>query len=75
MMANQNKKACFVPDIFDDPFHEIALVAFVEVAQSVGWWPDSEEVRKLAYKRYEELCRANNVNSTPLDIAGDTLKK
>ena len=43
-----------LPDIFDDPFHEIALVALVELAQSVGGWPDSEEVRKLAYENYEK---------------------
>lgn len=53
-----------LPDMFDDPFHEIALLALVELAQSVGGWPDKEEVRKLAYKRYEDLCNANNVNFT-----------
>ncbi len=37
----------------DDPFHGIALLAFVEVAQRTGDWPDSEEVKRLAYERYE----------------------
>lgn len=63
------------PDIFDDPFHVIALLAFVEVAQSVKGWPDSEEVRKLAYKRYEDLCSAKNANFMPLEIAADTQKQ
>lgn len=36
-----------------DGFLTISLFAFVEVARQQGDWPDSEEVRKLAYERYE----------------------
>lgn len=41
----------------DDPFHSCAFLAFVEEAEAVQGWPDSEKVRQNAYKRYEELVR------------------
>lgn len=40
-------------DIFDDPFHAIALLAYVEVAKEQQDWPDSETVKQRAYKEYE----------------------
>ena len=39
-------------DFFDDPFHAIALLAFVEIARQQGDWPEPEKVRELAYFNY-----------------------
>lgn len=41
-------------------FHSVALAAFVEVARATGGWPDSEEVRRLAYRWFEEELRKAN---------------
>ena len=40
----------------DDPdgFLTISLLAFVEIAQKQGGWPDSEAVKQLAYKNFKE---------------------
>jgi hypothetical protein len=45
-------------DTLDNVFHGHALLAFVEIAQKQGNWPDSEEVKKLAYKNFEERKNA-----------------
>jgi hypothetical protein len=44
-------------DLFNDPFHVIALLAFVEVSREQGDWPDSETTRKRAYDEYERNTR------------------
>ena len=44
----------------DDPFHSIALAAFVEVAREAGTWPDSEAVRRRAYELYEAELASKN---------------
>ena len=38
-------------------FLTIALLAYVEVAREQGAWPDSEEVKKRAYREYERWRR------------------
>lgn len=40
-------------DLFDDPFHCIALLAYVEVSQKYQDHPPANEVRDLAYRNYE----------------------
>lgn len=51
-----------------DPFHSIALAAFVEIAKKQQAWPDSESVKRLAYAMYEtdikvtSAERQSNVN-------------
>jgi len=44
---------------YDDlnDFHTIALLAFVEISKQQGNWPDSEVVKQLAYKNFEERKR------------------
>lgn len=47
-------------DILEDPFHGMALQAFLTVARRCGDWPASEDVRRLAYALYEaELAQQN----------------
>lgn len=42
-------------------FHSCALIAYVEVWQQTGQFPpDSETVRRLAYKFYEDEKRCEN---------------
>jgi hypothetical protein len=46
----------------DDPFwrgefHAIAFQAMVSEARKVGTWPDSEAVRRTAYKLFEDEKR------------------
>jgi hypothetical protein len=41
-------------DIFDNPFHAIALFAYVDVAREQGGWPDSKTVKNRAYGEYEK---------------------
>lgn len=42
-------------DFWADPFHSYALVAFAEVMAETGQNPpDSEAVRKRAYRYYEQ---------------------
>jgi hypothetical protein len=49
-------------DVLDDLFHGCALDAYLEVWQETGAFPpDSERVRRLAYRLYEdELARKNS---------------
>lgn len=49
-----------VDDIFDNPFHAIALFAYVDVAREQGGWPDSEMVKKLSYEEYEKWLLEKN---------------
>lgn len=35
-------------------FHDCALMAYVIVSHEQGTWPLKEDVKKLAYKLYEE---------------------
>lgn len=44
----------------NDPFHSCAFLAFVEEAEAVQGWPDSERVKQNAYKRYEALIKKAN---------------
>ncbi|QDV34968.1 hypothetical protein [Tautonia plasticadhaerens] len=42
-------------DILNDLFHNCALVAYVTIWRETGDFPpDSEQVRQLAYRLYEE---------------------
>jgi hypothetical protein len=53
-------------DILDDLFHGCALVAYVEAANACRGWPDSETVRRLAYRLYEEaLAERNAAKASP----------
>ena len=40
--------------ILDDLFHGCAFSAYVEIANACRGIPDSEAVRRLAYRYYEE---------------------
>lgn len=44
-------------DLFNDPFHAIALLAFVTEAREAQDWPDSEKVKQRAYGDYEKRKR------------------
>ena len=48
-------------DVLDDLFHGCALAAYLQVWRETGEFPpDSERVRRLAYRLYEdELARKN----------------
>ena len=46
--------------VAEDLFHQCALAAFVEVAREAGGWPDSEQVKRLAYRLYEDELRKLN---------------
>ncbi len=48
------------PNILDDLFHACSFTAYVTVARACGGWPDSEEVRKLAYSYYEQALVETN---------------
>lgn len=51
-------------DILDDLFHGCAVAAFVEVWRETGCFPpDSEAVRKRAYRYYEEELAAASLCS------------
>jgi hypothetical protein len=41
-------------DILTDPFHNAALIAFVQEARACQAWPDSEATRRRAYALYEQ---------------------
>jgi hypothetical protein len=57
-------------DIRDDVFHSCALLAFVEVATECGGWPDSEAVKKRAYRYYEEALREKNAGEGEDKVLG-----
>lgn len=44
-------------DPLDEPFLAMALAAFVAEARAVQGWPDSERVRRRAYREYEAELR------------------
>lgn len=44
-------------DILDEPFSPCALQAFITEAKKINDWPKSEDVRKEAYRLYEEQKR------------------
>ena len=52
-------------DILDDLFHGCAFAAFVELAAACGGPPDSEAIRRLAYRHYEEALRERNAVGGP----------
>ena len=57
-----------VRDFLDrEPFHTIALAAFVEQAVAEGGWPDAEAARRRAYAYYEHELRAKGTHSAPDD--------
>ena len=47
-------------NVLDDPFSPCAFAAFVIEARKVGGWPNSEEVRKTAYKLFEDGKKMKN---------------
>lgn len=54
--------------IWDDLFHGVALVAFVEQAILAKDWPNSEAVKRHAYRLYEETL-AERAGDHPTDGA------
>ena len=46
--------------MWDDLFHGAAFEAFVTVAREKQGWPESEAVKKLAYRLYEEELAEKN---------------
>jgi hypothetical protein len=53
-------------DILDDLFHGCAFVAYVEVSNACQGWPDSDAVKRHAYRLYEEaLAERNRANAVP----------
>ena len=52
-------------DILDDLFHAAALLAYVTVAREQQGWPDSESVRQLAYRLYEQALAEKNAAEQP----------
>lgn len=57
-------------DPLDDLFHWAAFVAFIEAANACSGWPDSGEVRRRAYRLYEENLRETKAGRQhPLDSA------
>lgn len=53
-------------DLFADPFHAIALFAYVRTATEVGGHPPVAATRRLAYRLYEdELARTNAARPRP----------
>mgnify|MGYP001556676849 CR=1 FL=1 len=47
-------------DVWNELFHQCALVAFADEARHQGRWPDSESVRRRAYRLYERELRAES---------------
>jgi hypothetical protein len=48
-----------------EPFHAIALFAFVEQAMAQGGWPDCEATRRRAYAYYEQELALRTQNAPP----------
>ncbi len=46
--------------MWDEVFHGLAFSAFVAEARAVQGWPDSERVRRAAYRLYEDEMAARN---------------
>jgi hypothetical protein len=47
-------------DITNDLFHNVALVAYVGAAIACQGWPESDAVKELAYRLYEENLQRRN---------------
>jgi len=43
-----------------DMFHALAFQAFIIEARKVGGWPESEKVRELACRLYEDVLEEVN---------------
>src|SRR5262245_24784334 len=57
-------------DELEDLFHWAAFVAFIEAANACSGWPESEDVRRRAYRLYEENLRESRAGmQQPLDSA------
>jgi hypothetical protein len=53
-------------DLLDDHFHGCALRAYLIIyAEDRQFQPDSEKVRKVAYRFYEEELAAKNAGKSP----------
>jgi hypothetical protein len=59
-------------DILDDLFHGCAFVAFVEVSCACRGWPDSDAVKRLAYRLYEEALAELNQAKEKSRLYGHT---
>lgn len=44
-------------NVWKELFHQCALVAYVDEARRQAQWPDSESVRRRAYRLYESELR------------------
>lgn len=47
-------------DVWDELFHQCALVAYVDEAQRQQRWPDRDSVRRRAYRLYERELRSKS---------------
>ena len=54
-------------EILDDLFHGCAFAAYVELAFACGGEPESDAVRRLAYRYYEELLGTKNGRADSAD--------
>jgi hypothetical protein len=54
-------------ELWGDLFHGCAWAAYVELAAATGGPPPAEEIRRLAYRMYEEeVARKNATRTTRL---------
>ncbi len=55
-------------EILDDVFHGVAFAAFVEQARLAQTWPDSEAVKRHAYRLYEATVAERNADRVADDV-------
>jgi hypothetical protein len=59
-------------DILDELFHGCAFIAFVEVSHACRGWPESESVKRRAYRLYEEALAELNQAKEKSRLSGHT---